>query len=121
VISAFGVDHGEISKGWRVVKAPKGFRGPGGKRGKRATGAQIRTRGQDPNFVSRPQKIKRAAEKVTRADVSLAGIGESAGKGSKAVGGFLERHPGLTGTALVGGGGAAGYKYLKDKQPKKRP
>jgi hypothetical protein len=118
VISAFGVDHGEISKGWRVVRTPKGFHAP---RGKRPTGAQIRTAGKDANFVSRPQKVKRAAEKVTRADISLAGIGESAGKGSKKVGGFLERHPGLTGTALVGGGGAAGYKYLKDKQPKKRP
>lgn len=116
--SAFGVDHGEISKGvLRVRKPLPGFPGGG-----RATRAQRAARAAHPSqpTPSGPQKVKRALNRAGEADISLKGIGQSAGRGLGATGRFLENRPGLTGTALVGGGGAAGYKILSDKQPKKK-
>jgi hypothetical protein len=108
--SAFGVDHGEVSKA-RVPRPPR-------VRGKKLTPAQQKTKGR--NVKSGPQKIGEKLTRATQADVSLAGIGQGASKTFKNVGGFLEKRPGLTGTALVGGGGAAGYKLLSDKEPRKK-
>jgi len=107
--SAFGIDHGEISK----VKGPPKLTGVTG----RLTGAQVRTAGQ--GAPSRTSKTKRALHKIGEADISLKGLGGAAGRGLKGTGSFLENRPGLTGTALVGGGGAAGYKYLSNKEPKR--
>jgi hypothetical protein len=102
MLSAFGVDHGEIAKGFRSPRwgkpPPRPFRG-----GPTAAGDTVRG----------------AFKRVTEANVSLKGIGESAGKAAGKTGSFLEKHPGITGTALVGGGGALGYKALK-KEPRKK-
>lgn len=107
--SAFGIDHGEVSKGrftWPRIKRPP-------------TMAQRRTQGT-PGDPSGPQQAKGALHRMGEADVSLKGIGATAAKGAKGVSGFLERHPGTTGTALVGGAGAGGYRYLSRKEPKKK-
>jgi hypothetical protein len=112
--SAFGIDHGEVSK----VRVPPHLRVPGTKNSRRATAAQRRTAGL--GGPSGPQKVKGALNRVGEADISLKGIGEGAGRSLRGVGGFLEKRPGLTGTALVGGGGAAGYKYLSGMEPKKK-
>jgi len=103
--SAFGVDHGDISKGRFVW--PKAKRPP--------TRAQKRTQGA-PGAKSGPQQVKAAANKITETPVSIGGIGRATGSGMRGVGGFLEKRPGLTGTALVGGGGAAGYHQYKKGQ-----
>jgi hypothetical protein len=108
--SAFGVDHGEVSK----ARVPRGLRVPGTKNRRTPTRAQVRTAGT--GGPSGPQKVKGALVRATQADISLQGIGAGAGKSLKGVGGFLEKRPGITGTALVGGGGAAGYKYLGQKK-----
>lgn len=89
--SAFGIDHGEVSKAMPPTVAHTGGR-----------------------------KIAGAFKRIGSANISLNEIGQSAGKGVKGTGSFLEKHPGLTGTALVGGGGAAGYKYLSRKEPKRK-
>jgi len=98
--SAFGIEHGEVAKAFRAPRPKKGYVPRGG--------------GQ-----TGPQKTKGALHRIGEADISLKNIGTAAGRGMKGTGGFLERHPGLTGTALVGGGGAAGYKYLSTKPRKK--
>jgi hypothetical protein len=117
--SAFGVDHGGVSKGvFKVAKPLRGF--PGGGRATKAQRAARAAQAGQPVQPGGATKIKNTLNRVGEADISLKGIGEAAGRGTKAVGGFLEKRPGLTGTALVGGGGAAGYKVLSDKQPKKR-
>jgi len=110
MISAFGVDHGEISK----ARSPW-LKGARGAKAARKAAAQ-----QHPPVPSGPQKIAGKLNEIGEADISLKGIGRKSGQGVKNTGGFLERHPGLTGTALVGGGGAAGYTYLRNKQPKKK-
>jgi hypothetical protein len=86
--------------------------------GRPPTRAQKKTAGRgQPNAV---QKIPGALNRIGSADISLKSIGRVAGKGAKGAGNFVERHPGATGTALVGGGGAAGYSYLSRKEPKRR-
>jgi hypothetical protein len=108
MISAFGVDHGEISKA-RLPRLPNG---------KRMTRAQRATRGVNPNAKPRGQQASDFLNRVGDAHVSLKGIGNTAGKGAAGVGNFMAGHPGLTGTAVIGGAGAGGYKYLSDKEPK---
>jgi hypothetical protein len=122
MLSAFGIEHGDsagasISKA-RLIRPRKPMRGtPGGRRGTRD---QRRVNAKaDPNVLSGPQRLAVKARRATEADISLKGIGEGAGRGFKGVGGFLEKRPGLTGTALVGGGGAAGYHYLSRKEPRR--
>lgn len=108
MISAFGVDHGEFSKARYQQNQPK-----------RMTRAQRRTKGK-AGVLTGPQKIVQAAHRAGEAPVSVKGIGGSVGRGIQGTGRFLANRPGLTGAALVGGGGAAGYKYLSDKEPKKK-
>lgn len=117
--SAFGIDHGEISK--IAVRRP-----PGSKKA-----AQVIARAVGKAPPPAPAKVVRKSPRLTEqaaaglnrigeADISLKGIGGGVGGGFRRVGGFLERHPGLTGTAAVGGGGAAGYKYVSSREPKKK-
>jgi hypothetical protein len=115
MLSAFGVDHGEVSKA--AFKLPY----VATRAGRAARSARATARASAPPAGPGPgTKLKDALSRAGEANISLKGIGAGAGKGTKAVGGFLEKRPGLTGTALVGGGGAAGYKVLSDKQPKKK-
>ena len=116
MLSAFGVDHGEISK-IRPPKLPK-LRGMEG--GAPPTAAQKRTQGHNPGAKTRPRKVKEALHGIGEADISLKGIGNAAGGATRGVGGFLEKRPGLTGAALVGGGGAGGYHVLRQKEPKRK-
>ena len=110
--SAFGVDHGGISKG--VV------RGPGGLPRSRKliwVGSKAR-KGYEGG--------KRAGHAITTAEISVQGLGRAAGRGSEAtgrgagkLGGFLEKHPAVTGTTVVGtGAGVAGYQYNKARTSK---
>ena len=143
MLSAFGVDHGEISK-IAVRKPPetgkvarflargKGKAGQatdkvlgpkihnGGRMGGRATAAQQRTAGQGPAVPGSRRGVRGALNRAGEADISVKGIGGSIGRGAGMTGAFMQRHPGLTGTAAVGGGGAAGYKILSDKEPKRK-
>lgn len=119
--SAFGIDHGEISKiRWGAPRRPKIPKMKGAPGGAKPSAAQKRTAGTNPDALTRPAKIKGALNRAGEADISLKGIGSGAGRVIRGTGGFLEKRPGLTGTALVGGGGAAGYKYLSEKQPRKK-
>jgi hypothetical protein len=105
VESAFGIDHGEIAKG-RFLRP------------KKLTKAQIRTKSQ--GTPTRTESIKTGLHRVGEADISLKGIGSRIGGGAARSGAFFQRHPGLTGTAAVGGGSAATYKILSDREPKRR-
>jgi hypothetical protein len=69
---------------------------------------------------SRASQIKGSLNRLGEKDISIKEVGRSAGSGVSRAGGFMQRHPGLTGTALVGGGGAASYKLLSEKQPRKK-
>ena len=109
MLSAFGVDHGEVSKGF--------FRAAGSGT-KRLTRAQRATKGT--GGPSGPKQVAGAVDRALGAPISIKGAGRAAGGGLGATGRFFESRPGLTGTALVGGGGYAGYKYLKQSEPKKR-
>ena len=97
--SAFWIEHGdEVSKA-RLPRSP-----------------MPRTRTRAP---SRASQIKGQLNRLGEKDISIKEVGRSAGSGVARTGGFMQRHPGLTGTALVGGGGAAGYKVLNDRSRKK--
>lgn len=98
--SAFGVDHGdEVSK----IRLPRPPRKPP----------------PAPRAPSRASQIGGKLNRLGEKDISVKELGASAGRGVGNVGGFMQRRPGLTGTALVGGGGAAGYKVLNDRSRKK--
>lgn len=90
MISAFGVDHGEISK----IAASAALTGP--------------------------QKITAGAKKLTEANISLSGIGRKTGRGLQHAGSWIERNPGKTGAALVGGGGGAAGVELNRRLPRKK-
>jgi len=85
MLSAFGVEHGEISKA-----TPWG------------------------------QAVKAGLNRAGSADISLKAIGRGAAKGVTKTGGFLQKHPGKFGTALVGAGGAGAYKIARDNAPPPR-
>lgn len=98
--SAFGIDHGEVSKARSSLFRAAKKAAPG------------------PRAPSRASQIKGSLSRAAEKDISLKEIGSSAGKGVSGVGRFMQNRPGLTGTALVGGGGAAGYKALSTKKKK---
>jgi hypothetical protein len=125
MISAFGVDHGAVSKAMspsQMADALKAQHAPhlARKAAKKLSGAQVRTQGTNPGATTRPQHIKNFLNRIGEADISIKGVGRSAGKGVKHTGRFVERHPGLSGTALVGGGGYAGYRTLSNREPPKK-
>ena len=97
--SAFGIDHGEINK----IRLPRVGRRPP----------------PPPRAPSRASQIKGSLSRAADKDISLRELGASAGRGVGRVGAAMQSKPGLTGTALVGGGGAAGYKLLNDRSRKK--
>jgi hypothetical protein len=95
--SAFGIEHGEVSKARKKNQ-----------------------RVIPPNYEPAGTKLKRIGNKVGGAQVSLKEIGNSAGAGAMKVGRGFQRFPGMTGAALVGGTGYGGYK-LATKDKKQRP
>lgn len=109
MLSAFGVDHGEISKG-RGIFYPR--------LPKVASRAQKATQGT--GVATGPQRVKAALNRAGDAPVTIKGVGRASARTMRGVGGVFEGHPGLTGTALVGGGGVAGYQHLKNKEPRKK-
>lgn len=95
--SAFGIDHGEISKASYSARA--GFSGVGSKLG----------------------KLKKIPGKIGNAKVSINDVGRGVGQGVKAVGGAATKSPTITGLAVLGGGGYAGYRAMqKENLPKRR-
>ena len=105
MISAFGVEHGEISKARR----------------KRLTAAQKATQGTPATAgPTLGQRTKGKLHRMGEADISLKGVGGSLGRGFEHVGGFMRKRPGLVGTAAVGGGAVAGYKYLSNREPNRK-
>lgn len=144
MLSAFGVDHGNISKKWpnaaeaKTLKtAGKGAAAAGVlslgaagvtaaalRRKQKTSVSKIRlpkppTKAPVPHVPSRAQKIKDALDRAGNAPITLKGLGRSAGRSVSGIGGAMERNSGLTGSALTGGGAAAGYSYM-NKKPKKR-
>lgn len=106
MISAFGIDHGEVSK---AVRMPRG----------KPTRAQRRTQ-RRPGARSGPEKIADTGRKISETSWSLGGVGRGASRGLAGASSITGRHPGTTGTALVGGGGYGGYRYLNRKEPRRR-
>jgi hypothetical protein len=95
-----------------MPKGPKRLTGISG----RVTRAQQRTVGQ--GHPTRTQSIKRNLHKIGDADISLKNIGQSTSSGFRRVGRFMENRPGLTGTAVVGGGAGGTYYLLSRKENK---
>lgn len=109
MISAFGVDHGEISKRGGPAGARKLFRrAPRGPNGKRLNPQQIRSQQGTPK-PGPVEQTKAAAHSLGEADISPKGIGRAASKPVMGFGRFVEAHPGLTGAAVLGGAGAGTY------------
>ena len=97
--SAWGIEHGEISK----IRLPR----------------RLPKAAPPPKAPSRASQIGGKLNRLGEKDISIKELGASAGRGVGNVGRFMQNRPGLTGTALVGGGGAAGYKVLNDRSRKK--
>lgn len=100
--SAFGIEHGDIAKARR----------------------RQQPRRVSPAAVKVAEGAKKAAQipgKVANARVSVADAGRAAGKGAEGVGRLLNKKPGLTGAAVLGGGGYALYRNGRKGQlkPKK--
>jgi hypothetical protein len=131
--SAFGIDHGEISKAAgahaaqdvgllkRVFRRPPKLGKLGGGRGGRATAAQVRTAGTGPVVPGSERGVRGALNRAGEADISIKGIGGGVARGATRTGTFMQRHPGLTGTAALGGGGAGGYMLMnRESRPRKK-
>lgn len=104
--SAFGVDHGEISK----------IETPGRKRARRRAE-------QDAGRKRRAAKINRGLQvpvKAVNTRVSVADVGRGAGKAVDTVGRFATRKPGLVGAGILGGGGYAAYRLTQREDLPKR-
>ena len=86
--SAFGIEHGEISKARRQKTKPVN---------------QVRG------------NLRQVGTKVTSARISLSDVGSGTGRAVTGVGRALQAKPGLTGAVVVGG--AAGGLYAKKKKP----
>ena len=107
--SAFGVDHGEISK---AEPRP------------RPTTAQRLGRFTAVNA----DRAGRAGRKVVTTTLSVEGTGRATGRGTEALGRGITsagkvfgRHPGKTGSLVFAGAGAAGvsaYKHARNQPPK---
>jgi len=104
--SAFGVDHGEVEKA---------FWGSAARAAKKAPPPPPPPQG--PPVGAR---VKGKLNQLGSSHISLKGIGRGVGAGVRRAGQTMEKYPGTTGTAVVGGGGAAGYKYLSERQPKSK-
>jgi hypothetical protein len=115
--SAFGVDHGEISK--VRASAPRPPRSLTRVLRRRGSAAQRRTAGTGPVVPGSQRGVRGALNRAGEADVSIKGVGRKMGTAAGLTSAFMARHPGITGTATVGGGGALGYKLLSDKEPKR--
>lgn len=105
MISAFGIDHNEtVSKigGWRLTRVPK----------KKTLASTIRPSGT--------QKAKDALNRVGEAHLSIKGVGRGTSRAISNTGTFMQNHPGVTGTAVVGGSSAGAATYLKNREPKKK-
>lgn len=106
--SAFGIDHGEISK----VKVTWG--GAPDKTARMALTEQARKVG----------KLRELPKKVVEAPISIGGTGRATSRGVKAGGEGIayaaNKYPGLTGTAILGGGGYAAYRAARQQPPKKK-
>lgn len=114
--SAFGVDHGEISK----IRIPRKVHPPAEalarKAAQRAQGARA------GNAVRKgPGKLKKLGEKAVNTEISVSRVGRGVGSGIGTVGRktneVITRYPGVTGTAVLGGGGYALYR--SGRKPKK--
>lgn len=103
--SAFGIEHGEVSKAFRKKPPPQ-----------KPTN-QVRITLRD---VGRKAAAK--GSKVAGTRLSLTDVGNATGKGFQhggaGVGRALQAKPGLTGAALVGG---AGYGLYRTNNKKKAP
>jgi hypothetical protein len=123
MLSAFGVDHGEISKAVRLkmvrVGKPRVARGTRNAKGKRLNASQRRT-ASPPGMAPQtgPQKVRRGLEKITEAPITIGGVGRGTSRVGQGVSDFTARHPGLTGAGILGAGGYGGYKYLSQKEPR---
>lgn len=93
--SAFGIDH-EVNKVF-PRRAAKVAVGP-------STG----------------QLIRGQLNRLGEAHISLKGVGSGTGKTVSGAGRLMQAHPGVTGAALVGGGGTAGYRYVRQQPPMKK-
>jgi hypothetical protein len=102
--SAWGIEHGDAVSKMRLPRRLVGPKPP-------PPGAQ--------RAPSRATQIKGKLNRLGEKDISVKELGASAGRGVGNVGRFMQNRPGLTGTALVGGGGAAGYKLVNDRSRKK--
>ena len=107
MISAFGVEHGETS-----ISKLRGAR--------ERRRLKYETRGRGEGVPGPAKKVANALNSAGEAHVSVKGVGRGAGGGLKSAGGVLIKHPGIAGTALVGGGGALGYRYLSRREPPKK-
>ena len=101
MISAFGVEHGDISKAWTP-------------RGKRKEAEQARRRAaQNEAYLknrARAKKVGQIPGKVVGTKVSISDVGMSTGKIATKTGNLIAAKPGLTGAAVLGGGAYVGYR-----------
>lgn len=115
--SAFGIDHGEISKAWPGSRKQQ-MRDQNRAKQQAARARAAKVRG---NLKKIPGKVTNAGNAIGNASVSINDVGRGAAKGFNAIGRGVNRHPGLTGAAVVGGGGYAAYRAMQSPElPKQK-
>lgn len=127
MISAFGVDHGGISKAVDQKKRDKqgalgvgagaaAFElGHGAKRGVKGVNQAI-TAHESGYHVSRPSQPASAAKEAAKAVRPLAGKQKAALRTGAAIGGGLARSPHAAAIGAVGGGGFYGIQRMAHKK-----
>lgn len=109
--SAFGIDHGEISK----VKFQT-------KKQQRAVKAERQRVAAEKHAKSaaRAKSLKAVPGKMVNAKISVADIGRGASNAANSVGRLASAKPGLTGAAVIGGSGYGAYRGFQNSNLPKR-
>lgn len=107
--SAFGIDHGEISKSGLTAK--------GRAKQNRAAAANAQKAARRQAIRGTLAHVAGAPKRAAHAKVSVADVGSGMGRSLATVGELASKSPAITGTALLAGGGFAGYKLSHRKKP----
>lgn len=132
MISAFGVDHGEVSKGWRLPGTPafRGIKEAGVKTKDLFQGGatKLGNKMAQGTFNAGAKNMMSGAGRVSNPTAGKMGqrVGAAQMRGGTKMaqaGTQMARRPGLTGGVAIGAGGTAagGGAYGANKKMKKQP
>ena len=115
--SAFGIDHGDVSKAAYSYVSPRARRRKAALKQQAAANQAARS----ARVQGALTRIAGAPRKAANTKVSIADVGRGASKPVTALGRVAGRYPGATGAAVLGAGGYVAYRGMqRESLPKKK-